>query len=382
MKKRYLLVVLIAGIFYSCNDSKFVVKGRIACHPNCKIYLDAITPGKQDLLDSTTLDNKGNFKFKIKSSDENPTIYNLRMYQNGEIIPLILKKGDKVNVNSIGDITRNYIVEGSKESQLIKEISTLLSNGAISLDSLANIYIATVDTLAKNTLRKEYVQKYHTIKRKHIKFIVENVHSIAAIYALHQRLPNDETLFGNSDILYYKMVADSTKSVYPTSPYVTSLEKTVTEYNNKIELINRIEDGFNNPLDYPEIELPNMYGTKIKLSDSEGKVILIDFWTAESNRSKLINGELKKLYAEYAEKGFEVYQISIDTSKSLWINAIQEQQLPWITLCDFQGKASSPFNAYNVQSVPSNFLIDQNGNIVAKNIYGDELTEKLTELLK
>ena len=304
------------------------------------------------------------------------------MHQEGEIIPLILKRGDNINVKSIGDISRNYIVEGSEESQLVKNISSTLSDGALSLDSLANLYIKSSDTLAKNTLRKQYLTKYHSIKKEHIKFVIANVHSIAAIYALYQKLPNDETAFGNSEILYYKMVADSTKSVYPNSPYVKSLEKIVSDYNDNIALINSIQDGFDNPQNYPEIELPDMYGTNVKLSASAGKVILVDFWSASSLQSKQINVELKDLYKKYSEKGFEVFQVSVDTSKPLWVSIIQEQKLPWITLCDFQGEASSPIAAYNIREVPSNYLIDQKGDIVAKNIYGAELAEKLTELIK
>ncbi len=380
MKNRYLLVIFIASLLYSCNDSKFVIKGRIACHPNCKIYLDAITPGEQELIDSTTLDGNGNFKFAVKLHDDNPAIYNLRLHQDGAIIPLILKRGDNVKVNSVGDITRNYIIDGSEESELVKEISSLLSNGAISLDSLANLYVGTMDTLTKNNLRKEYLKKYQTIKKEHIKFVVANVHSIAAIYALYQRLPNDETLFGNSDILYYKMVADSTKSVYPNSPYVKSLEKVVADYDDNIALMNRIQDEYDNPLNYPEIELPDMYNNKIKLSDSEGKVILVDFWTSASAQSKQINTGLKELYEKYSKDGFEVYQVSIDTSKSLWTNAVQEQKLPWITLCDFQGRYSETTGTYNITEVPSNYLIDKEGNIIAKNIYGEELIKRLSEL--
>ena len=77
-----------------------------------------------------------------------------------------------------------------------------------------------------------------------------------------------------------------------------------------------------------------------------------------------------------------VYQVSIDTSKSTWQNAIQEQELPWITVCDFNGEQSSPIAAYNIKEIPSNYLIDQQGNIVDKNLYGYKLDKKLSELLK
>ena len=383
MKKKYLLVALIASVLYSCNDSKFMIDGRIACHPNCKIYLDLITPGQQEVIDSTKLDDNGNFTFTVATLDDNPAWYNLRLHQAGEIIPLILKSGDRVNVNSIGNINRNYIVEGSEDSRLMKNISSILSNGAQTLDSIANLYIGAHDAVVKNALHQEYLKRYYAIKKDHIKFIVKNAKSIVSIYALYQRLPNEETLLNrDSDILYYKMIADSTKTRYPNSPYVRSIQRIVTEYNDNLNLANQIQDEFDNPSNYPEIELPDMYGTNIRLSESAGKVILVDFWSATSTQSKLINTKLIEQYEEYSKRGFEVYQVSTDTSKSAWINAIQEQKLPWITVCDFLAESSSPIAAYNIKEIPSNYLIDKEGNIVAKNIYGAELEAKLAEIIK
>jgi alkyl hydroperoxide reductase subunit AhpC len=76
-----------------------------------------------------------------------------------------------------------------------------------------------------------------------------------------------------------------------------------------------------------------------------------------------------------------IYQVSLDTSKPLWVNAVQEQKLPWTTVCDFRGEATAAVRLYNVAAVPCNFIIDREGNIVAKNLYGDALTKKLGELL-
>ena len=78
--------------------------------------------------------------------------------------------------------------------------------------------------------------------------------------------------------------------------------------------------------------------------------------------------------------GFEVYQVAIDTSKATWITAVQEQQLPWISVSDLRGRGSAALGLYNVQKSPTNFLLDKEGNIVARDIHGKELDEKLREL--
>lgn len=111
---------------------------------------------------------------------------------------------------------------------------------------------------------------------------------------------------------------------------------------------------------------------------------MLDFWSAEAGNSNTLNAELKEIYSRYADAPtpLEVYQVSLDTSKPIWINAVQEQQLPWVSVSDLRGRASSVVGLYNVQKLPANFLIDKEGTIVAKDIYGKSLDEKLELLTK
>jgi peroxiredoxin len=141
-------------------------------------------------------------------------------------------------------------------------------------------------------------------------------------------------------------------------------------------LLNTIEER-----DYPDITADDMYGNKRKLSELEGNVILVDFWAAELGNSNALNAELKTIYEKYESDGFRVYQVSFDTEKATWIQAIQEQKLPWITVCDFHGKGSPIMGVYNVRSLPSNYLIDRNGRIVGKNLYSDALEAELKKIL-
>jgi glutathione peroxidase-family protein len=124
-----------------------------------------------------------------------------------------------------------------------------------------------------------------------------------------------------------------------------------------------------------------MYGNKVRLSSLHGKVILVDFWSAMAGNSNQLNAELKELYAKYAERGFEIYQVGIESSKAVWVSAVQEQKLPWISVSDLQGTASTAVKMYNVQNVPTNFLIDREGNIVGKDLYGAELAKHVAALI-
>ena len=112
--------------------------------------------------------------------------------------------------------------------------------------------------------------------------------------------------------------------------------------------------------------------------------MLLDCWSEDLGSSNALNADLKETYAKYADApvGFEVYQVAIDTSKPAWITAVQEQQLPWISVSDLRGRASTALGLYNVQRLPANFLIDKEGTIVAKDIYGKSLEAKLDELTR
>ena len=199
---------------------------------------------------------------------------------------------------------------------------------------------------------------------------------MASVYALYQRLPGEQYLSGaESDLIYYRTVADAVSNRYPSSPFLLTLSNDIARMEARISLINSIET-----CSYPDLKGRDMYGNEVALSSLEGSVILVDFWSAEVGNSNAFNAELKEIYEEYKEKGFRVYQVSADTSKSTWIAAVQEQRLPWISVCDFRGEASPMLRAYNVRKLPSNYLIDKSGNIIAKDLYSSALEERLEKI--
>ena len=258
------------------------------------------------MIDSAVLDKDGNYRFELKGVAKTPSLYNI--IYNGERIPLFLAGGEKLSLNSVGSVVRNYTVEGSKESELLRQFYQAFVSGAQRLDNIASQF-------AKATL----------------------------------------------------------------SPYLQSLMGEIARMDARISLSSQITEA-----GYPDLELSDIYGKKVRLSSLAGKVVLLAFWSAELGNSNTLNAELKEVYKKYADApvAFEVYQVAIDTSKPLWISAVQEQQLPWVSVSDLRGRASSSLGLYNVQKLPANFLIDKEGNIVGKDIYGKSLEQKLDELTR
>ncbi len=362
-----------------CRSSKVVISGRFVGNDVATVYLEQVTPLAQTVIDSATLDAGGNYRFQLKMAPHSPALYHV--VYNGERIPLFLAAGDRLTVGSVGNVVRNYTVEGSEESELLRQFYQAFVGGAQNLDKLAGrISKAGLSEKERQALIKEYTAEYYRIRREQLRFIVEHKSSLAAVYALYQRLPGDTYLFnGDSDVVYYRTVAEALEQSYPESPYLQSLMAEIARMDARISLSSSItETG------YPDLEMADIYGKKIRLSSLLGKVVLLDFWSAELGNSNALNAELKEIYAEYrnADTPFEVYQVAIDTSKPLWITAVQEQQLPWISVSDLRGRASTSLGLYNVQKLPTNFLIDKEGTLVARDIYGKTLDAKLRQLTR
>lgn len=372
-------ILLVAMLFCACHTSQVTIEGRFVGNDAKTIYLEQSALATPTIIDSTALDEQGNYRLKLDEAPRTPSLYTLIC--NGERIPLFLGAGDHLTVSAAGSVISNYTVEGSEESELVRQFYQPFIAGAQQLERIA---VASADRTLSEAERKalieQYSTEYYALRRAQLEFLIGQKGSLAAVYAIYQRLPGDRYLFdNNSDVIYYREVAEALAERYPESPYLIRLRGDIEQMEAGARLASQIIEAT-----YPDLVLPDMYGKKIALSSLQGKVILLDFWSAELGNSNTLNAELKELYAKYhtATTPLEVYQVGIDTSKPLWINTVQEQQLPWISVSDLRGRASTALGIYNVQQLPTNFLIDKHGTIVARDLRGEALERKLAELTR
>lgn len=131
----------------------------------------------------------------------------------------------------------------------------------------------------------------------------------------------------------------------------------------------------------PEIELPDTKDSLTKLSSLQGKVVLIDFWASWCAPCRAANPFVQKLYSKYKDKGFEVFAVSLDTRNKEWLKAIKQDKLKYTQVIDNSGWRSKIAEKYFVDQLPTSFLIDRTGKIVAIDLEGKELFDKVKSLL-
>ena len=370
---KILVVVAVAVAVMGCRSNEVEISGRFVGLNSKMVYLERMSATGQSIIDSVALDNDGGYRFQIENVEMTPSLYNV-LYSS-ERIPLLVSRGEKISLNAMGSVLLNYTVSGSPESELLRKFNKEFVEGQLELNKTIQNYYSADDSVRKQ-LAQRYNSIYHTVKRQQISFIIENKEHLASVYALYQRLPGEQYLSSaDSDLIYYRTVADAVSERYPTSPFLLTLSNDIARMEARISLMNSIESRT-----YPELKGLDMYGNEVALSSLEGNVILVDFWSAEAGNSNAFNAELKEIYEEYESEGFRVYQVSADTSKAAWITAVQEQRLPWISVCDFKGEASPMLRAYNVRKLPSNYLIDRKGNIIGKDLYSSALERKLAKI--
>jgi peroxiredoxin len=234
-----------------------------------------------------------------------------------------------------------------------------------SLDSMAQSYLNEI-----NTFTKQYIDK--------------NITSLVSLVALYQQVaPNVYVLNPVSDLKYFIKVDSSMSASYPDYEPVISLHQQVGELVAGMSPETAVTTVSGSGAEAPEISLPTPEGDTVKLSSTRGSVVLLDFWASWCAPCRQENPNLVSAYDKYHSKGFQIFQVSLDKTKEAWMRGIQEDHLDkWIHVSDVQYWNSIVVPLYSIESIPTNFLLDKNGRIIASNLRGEQLQTKLAELFK
>ncbi|MCA1757104.1 MAG: AhpC/TSA family protein [Bacteroidales bacterium] len=382
--KLLLLSLLIVAI--SCNNSERIrISGKYNGNREGSLYLTRVDINRQVLIDSVKPGRTGHFSFNLESRQTD--YYNLG-FDNSEFITLIASPGDRIDISFNGSpLQDDYTVNGSTESEKVRLLDMRLAKARTELDSLSTLYSSSMnasdrDTALLSALEEEYTEIVDRLRMENIAFILDNLSSFSAIKALYQKI-DDETyvLYRERDLQYMKLVSDSLSAYFPGSRQARALASNVENEINSMYLnrITALAESVEETL--PDLALPSVTGDTVLLSSFRGKgYVLLSFWSARSEQSVSGNMELKEYFNKYHNKGFQIYQVNIDDDENLWRNAVRYDELPWISVRDYNEGLSPSISMFNISSVPANYLIDPEGNIIAKDLFGRSLQIKLSQI--
>ena len=354
-------------LLVSCGkNNKFTIEGNIKNASGSILYLEHVEVSQASILDSVKLNTNGNFRFR-KERLAFPEFYRLKL--DKQLIDVAIDSTEIIKIEAdSATFAKDYMIEGSENCMKIKELSILRAN-------MANMFNKLDKSFAnKEITREEYIdqaQKAIDIyKETAKKYIVENLGSTVSYYALLQTI-NGLVIFdpyNKADNRLYGAVATQWNFRYPDSPLSMQVKKLSLTGMKAIRAEQPLEYTVAKTIDIFDINLPAVSGSSLKLSEvAQGKITLLEFCTYFEDGSPEHNMLLAKIYEKYKEKDFQIYQVSLDTDEHAWKNAAVN--LPWMCVRDPQSVYSDIVRWYNVNTLPTGFILNKNGEIVSRISY-------------
>jgi len=361
-------VLLTAAVLLSCQSEKtFEVKGELSAAGDQTLYLEHRGLGGVELLDSVKLKENGKFAFKEKAP-VNPEFYQLRV--GSQVAVFAIDSIETLQVRGDAkDLASTLSIKNSPVNEQIRQIDSQTRQVNIRISEAEKKHTAkAIDDVAYLAELDSVLTAY---KAEITKLILGNPSGAAAYYAVFQKVDGYLIFdpYNKQDYAMFGAVATSWDRYYPGTPrskhlydFTMNALKTRKQQEQQAALLENVPVV--SGLSLPDIVLTEVNGEKITLSSQKGKVVVLDFTVYKSDFSPAHNMELNKIYSQHKAKGLEIYQISFDSDEHFWKNAASN--LPWITVRDPQNVYSRLLSTYNVRDIPTAFVINRDGDVVAR----------------
>lgn len=383
MKLKYLFISLSLTLFAgSCTPpkEKFTINGEITQGNDQMLYFEALSLNGVQKLDSVRLDRKGHFSFQ-GDRPESPEFYRIRIGQ--QIINLTVDSTETIHITAqAADMGAHYSVEGSQENLTLQKIGQNQREAEKAIRLIAqNSSLTTGEKERKIT---ELIHKYKEKIKK--EFILNDPAAASSYFALFQTI-NGNLIFNpvndTEDVRWFAAVATAWDNLYPGSVRSENLKNITLQgqrntrraQNTEVEITNERVKATG----IIDIDLKNIKGQHKNLSALKGNVVLLDFtaYTLPSSKERIM--KLRELYNKYHNRGLEIYQVSFDGSEHYWKTV--SESLPWICVFDPRSTNSDYLLLYNVQELPSSFLIDRNNDLKCRVTSETDLQKEIEKLL-
>jgi peroxiredoxin len=367
MKNRLILgVVAFFSVFiFACkskDESVFTISGTIKNTGQVKkVELLRLDSTDLSVADSATLDAEG--KFTFKQTTPYPNLFRIKWGES--VYDIIAKNGDEIEFNATAG-KREYEAKGSQEEAELKEFNRISGFWGEKNTKLAAEYEEKAKVQGQseeliNIYRPAFQKNVRDYNQELLSFIDKNKTRLSAFFAASAVDPraNEQQL-----IAY----ADAIKDQFTDNP-------TVQHFVKQMLAVKPVSVGQK----AQDFTIPGFDGKSIGLSDYKGKYVMLDFWASWCAPCRQENPNVVKQYNIYHSKGLNILGISLDDDKAKWQQAILADGLTWNHASSLKGFEGPVESIYQITAIPSNFIIDPNGIIVAKNITGAALEEFLNK---